>query len=434
MRNRRRIRTGGATVIIFIFLFIVAAASAGFLGWSLFNSQRDMAAMKVQLENESSENQAKLDELTESVHRLEAERDELKVKAAELETRRAELEATYAKGDERYDELLGQIEELSKQISERDNEIEILNNSIATLEQSYSVDINAQLDVIKTLEEMLIDVPELKVEITETSHDGKVKKRIEKRTPTIALYYEDIENGYKYSYRGDEIYDSASCIKAPYALSLLKAAENEIASLPEGTDLSSAELFYNFTGNSITYTNDMEVSGSGKIKDKDVGTKYTHLELIEYMLMYSDNVAYDQLKKAYGIDDFRNLVYEYGLTSMRKSLSDMSVSDGGRIMRAIYDYIEGGSLYSEFMYNSMVNSTHTVMIGYAVRPSKTVHKYGWDTGAYHDMAIVYDEHPYILVIMTDMDTGGDEVNEYIQSVVKQVGVLHDNFYSSGLNK
>ena len=141
-----------------------------------------------------------------------------------------------------------------------------------------------------------------------------------------------------------------------------------------------------------------------------------------------------QLKNAYDTKILSDFVLQNRLTSMYKKMSNMSAADGGKIMRLIHEYIESGSVYSEFMYNAMLNSTHTVMIGYPVSPAKTVHKYGWDKGAYHDMAIVYDEHPFILVIMTDMDTGGDEVNKYIQSVVDQVEVLHDNFYSSQLNK
>ena len=44
------------------------------------------------------------------------------------------------------------------------------------------------------------------------------------------------------------------------------------------------------------------------------------------------------------------------------------------------------------------------------------------------MAIVYDEHPYLLVIMTDMDAGGNEANSYIQKLASLVDGIHGNFY------
>ena len=75
-----------------------------------------------------------------------------------------------------------------------------------------------------------------------------------------------------------------------------------------------------------------------------------------------------------------------------------------------------------------MSSIHTVMIGYGVSPKKIAHKYGWDTNAYHDMAIVYDEHPYVLVFMSNMDQGGSQVNAYIQKVVSLIDDFHENFY------
>jgi hypothetical protein len=79
----------------------------------------------------------------------------------------------------------------------------------------------------------------------------------------------------------------------------------------------------------------------------------------------------------------------------------------------------------------MLRSTHNVLIPYSVSPLPCAHKYGWDEASYHDMAIVYDEHPYILVIMTDLDQGGSEVNGYIRDVVRMIHDIHRTFYASG---
>jgi len=438
VRKRTRHRRRGAQIvpiIILILMLTAALSGVGVLAYQLKLAEENSQAMAIANEQALTEFDLKVNELNARALELEAERDAMEVRATELKTELDLLSNTYASTDEIYASLNSQLTDLKAQIAERDAEIAMLNNSIATLELSYSIDINAQLDVIQALEELLNNPPKLK-ETTETKDkDGKITKKTTVRTPSISLYYEDIENGYTYSYRGDTVYDSASCIKAPYALSLLTEATKEYEELTAaGTDIASAELVYDFTGRSITYTKDMEEEGSGKIKENDPGMVYTHLDLMEYMLKYSDNVGYAQLKNAYGTQMLSDFVVKNRLTSMYKKMSNMSASDGGKIMHLIYDYMESGAVYSEFMYNAMLNSTHTVMIGYAVSPAKTVHKYGWDKGAYHDMAIVYDEHPFILVIMSDMDAGGDEVNEYIQSVVDQVEVLHDNFYSSELNK
>ena len=61
---------------------------------------------------------------------------------------------------------------------------------------------------------------------------------------------------------------------------------------------------------------------------------------------------------------------------------------------------------------------------------RCAHKYGWDEDSYHDMAIVYDEHPYILVIMSDLDAGGTEENKYIRDIARSIHSIHKNFYST----
>ena len=83
-----------------------------------------------------------------------------------------------------------------------------------------------------------------------------------------------------------------------------------------------------------------------------------------------------------------------------------------------------GAIFGEWL----CQSAHTVMIPYAVYPTKTAHKYGWDVDAYHDAAIVYNTHPYLLVVLTDLDDGGTEVDTYIRDVVKKVDDLHKQFY------
>lgn len=80
------------------------------------------------------------------------------------------------------------------------------------------------------------------------------------------------------------------------------------------------------------------------------------------------------------------------------------------------------------MKDAMIKSAHLVLIPYSVSPKKTAHKYGWDIGSYCDMGIVYAENPYVLAILTNYEKGGKEVNEYLQSVLKLINKMHDNFY------
>ena len=432
-QKRRRARQSKAPCVILTLFLIAALAAVGVLAVQLRRSERDVEVFKA--ENSPYETERKLEEMNAQLLSLEKERDELKAQAAELAADRDRLTSEFSDTDAVYRTLNEKLSELNAALAERDEEITMLKSSIDKLEAAYSIDLNRQLTLIQELEELLANGPAMQKKVKVTKEDGSTVEELQETAPTVSLYYEDIENGYKYSYNGDAVYSSASCIKAPYALSLLLAAEEELAALPADADPATVERLYDLEGRSIVYDSaTMSRPGTGKIREGENGAVYTYLELIDYMLAYSDNVAYDQLKEAFDMTRFRTMVYSMGLNSMKRSLANMSAEDGGKIMRAIYDYIRGGHLYSDFLYQAMLNSAHTVMIGTAVRPAQIVHKYGWDTGAYHDMAIVYDTHPYILVFMSDMDTGGSVVNDYISSVVAQVIRLHRNFYETGLNK
>ena len=76
------------------------------------------------------------------------------------------------------------------------------------------------------------------------------------------------------------------------------------------------------------------------------------------------------------------------------------------------------------MKENMMKSKHKVMICAAFTEGTVPHKYGWDIDSYHDMAIIYDEHPYLLVIMTDLHDGTDEDNAFVRDVVEMTKQIH----------
>jgi hypothetical protein len=82
------------------------------------------------------------------------------------------------------------------------------------------------------------------------------------------------------------------------------------------------------------------------------------------------------------------------------------------------------------MKEAMIGSNYPVLIPAGVSPTVAAHKYGWDEDSYHDMGIVYDEHPYILVIMTDLDEGRSKEIVYVRDIVRSLHAIHRNFYSN----
>ena len=147
----------------------------------------------------------------------------------------------------------------------------------------------------------------------------------------MAFYYEDIESGVSYSYNADEIMYSASLIKLPFALSLLWENEEH--------DLGFDGVF--------TYTGAEYAYGSGEIKFSPAGNTYTYLELMEYMLRVSDNVAFAVLRDKYGMERYFDFARGIGADSLYADDGrTVNARDGGKILKSAYNYILKGTVPS----------------------------------------------------------------------------------------
>lgn len=107
---------------------------------------------------------------------------------------------------------------------------------------------------------------------------------------------------------------------------------------------------------------------------------------------------------------------------------NMSARDGCSIMKSIYEFTESGAEYSSLMKNSLIGSAQpnlTMTIGGG---RDVAHKYGWDDGSYHDIGIVYDEHPYAVAIFSDYDGFNSDHVSYMQKLLRLVDELHAAYY------
>lgn len=270
--------------------------------------------------------------------------------------------------------------------------------------------------------------------------------------PNISVYYEDLTTGYHYGYNEKATYDAASVVKAPYVMSILRTvAADEKAyfeaklesgeaperidtdedGVPDTTVIEYSDPIYNLSDIVIYDSKTMKAEGSGKIKDLPDGTELTYIDFAKYTLEESDNIGFSQLKKRFGYNSYYALVREVKANSVLSGGNNMSAADAGKLFKAIYKFIEEDNAYSQIMRDSMMKANHTVIIPFGVSPTKTLHKYGWDENAYHDAAIVlHEDKPYVLAVFSDFEKGGNEVNEYLRSIVKIINNLHKGFYQN----
>lgn len=319
---------------------------------------------------------------------LESERDAL----------RAELDGIQLTKDEQL---------LLERIKEMDVRIEELQSTVDLLSQSFTPELRRQAELFSELGSLMEERPYLI-----SADDGSSFR------PRIGICYLDLETGYTVSCGGDTVFDSASVIKAPFILSVLLDAEG-------GGDR------YDLAGKTLEYNRDEYYrEGTGRIVDSPDGTVYTYEELVRYVLSYSDNVALNTLMRAYGYGSLHRMIDKQGWESMKSSASRMSARDGCRVMEQIYKYTEGGHKYSALMKDALIDSDQPKLIARVAGDRKAAHKYGWDYGAYHDIGIVYDEHPYAVAIFSEYDSATAAQVEYLDSLLECVDRIHTEYHAS----
>ena len=337
---------------------------------------------------------------------------------------------------------------------------------------SYAYHLEKQLERLKALENAVLDpalivtpdgeivkVKELSfgedeeilykdVEGTAYDENGVALQRVidwEKmgyKVPKISVAYKDLEQGTLFHVGGEEEWFSASLIKAPYIYTLLlqmakyrEIAESNPTNDPALGDTVSKELREKFDpARVITVTEDRIYKGSGVIDDMEFppeGIDFTILELIDYSIRHSDNTAFKVLRDEFGYEHFWAVSKELGVTSIRKSFNKLTANEALIYLTAIYDFAkeypeEGGTLIA-----LMKESNHSLIITPAM-PNRgdVAHKYGWDEDTYHDMAIVYGDTPFALVIMTNFDIAlnNPTINECLGDIAAAVYEIHTEFY------
>ncbi len=470
-------------------LYIDHAATEAALRGKLDAAESSAAVESAQAEAELAALRAELEVELEAIR---ADRDATAAALAALEEKLsgARDDALLLEGER--EDLVEQIAILRVNLATRDETIAALEADIARYNHVYSIDVRAQADaiheIITMLEEgaPLVRIAKLDDEDkpVEPPTDREVVEEDEKYYyvyPHLALYYEDLTTGYHLAYGENETFYSASLIKAPYMMWLLetisqkeveaiaaaetaatettvpdettvapettvspettaKPTDDETTAPAETTKLPKlaepypereAMLFadekYDLS-RVFTYTEAGKREGSGSIQHESYGSEYTYRELCELAIRKSDNVAFWELRQVFGYSDFWSFNTRLGVNSVRNNFNSITAADMATYLRYMYNFIETDARYGAEFKSWLMNSAHSVMIPYAVHPTKVAHKYGWDEEAYHDAGIVYHENPYLLVVLTDLDDGTNEVNEYIRTLVKKVNALHQGFY------
>jgi len=226
--------------------------------------------------------------------------------------------------------------------------------------------------------------------------------------------YQDLNVGYSYGYNTDQVYYAASSVKVVTAFYLYtEAAKGNI-------NLDST----------IKYTSKDRWSASKAMQNIKYGTNVKLRDLAKYAVTVSDNSAYQMLVKYLGKSKIKKFFTDLGAKKLfvgGDNFGSINVSDGLIYWKAIYDFINEDNEYARELksYVMTADQNSLSLNEYAVQAA---HKYGEYSPYYHDLGIMYSEHPYIVVILTR--EYGKTMLTKVNDISKHVYELHLKYYEN----
>ncbi len=214
----------------------------------------------------------------------------------------------------------------------------------------------------------------------------------------VSVYFRDLNNGPWFGINQDELFSPASLVKVPLMIAYYKLAQDNPQILNQ-----------RITNNLPDFTDDQNIKPKKTIVPQQ---EYSIDELIETMIIYSDNNAYELLSS--NIDDllFKKTFDDLGI-DIEKAYSDpagniISVKSYASFFRILYN---ASYLNEQMSYKALKLLTQTQydqgIIAGVNSQIKVAHKFGERvfpiTGEkqLHDCGIVYmPDKPYLLCIMT----------------------------------
>lgn len=228
---------------------------------------------------------------------------------------------------------------------------------------------------------------------------------------SFALY--DINTEVTISYNEERYYPVASTVKAPFIMTCLSQIEEGKKTLED----------------TMEYVEEYKVKGDGIIKNEKLGKEYTIKELMEYAIKISDDIGYLMLQGYFGYEYYNQFLKELGnrvtLDGNSIKWGQTSAIDSLRNWKEIYRYINSECENAGFFAELLKNTNKSFIRNVLGDEYEIYNKMGWVRNqCCHDHAIVMDEQPYILIIMTMGDVG-KENQKFIEELAVILNGVHE---------
>ena len=233
----------------------------------------------------------------------------------------------------------------------------------------------------------------------------------------FAFKYKDIYTGFSISHNEKQVIYAASAIKAPKDIYLYEMASLGKVNLKD--ELVYSKEYYN--------------TGTGMIKISPFGSSYTIKDLIMYSTVYSDNAAHNMLMDKYGRNNMLSFWKEKGtevIFTENNNWGMINANDASIYMEELYRFFKEDKVYGKELMDNFIDSK-----GKFIRNKDgdiVASKGGWSGSAIHDVGIVFDENPYIVVGLSNLGNTS-EYSSYFNKVNDFAYRLHNEYWKYKMN-
>lgn len=239
------------------------------------------------------------------------------------------------------------------------------------------------------------DCPSTSLEALNKTLATTIQQYIDEGKATrISCYVKLMETNEWTHVNGNDLFNPGSMMKVAIMLNVLQAAEKN----PE------------FLQQQLVVKEIMPVPGRKTGNPLVVGKAYSIRQLLDYMIIDSDNDAAALLAGKVDKPNFDAMFEQMGMTAPRMGESDYQISanEFARILRILYN----GSLLSlensDYALRLLTNSAYLEgLVKYLPPNIQVAHKFGErkvqaDTEQFHESGVIYlDKQAYVICIMTE---------------------------------
>lgn len=246
-------------------------------------------------------------------------------------------------------------------------------------------------------------------------------KKWKNKTTHISVYFRNLNNWNRFGINEKEEFSPASLMKLPLFMSYYKLSE-EYPNILKEKLLYIPDSFEEEITQNIKPEKTLESNKEYKIKD-----------LLDYMILYSDNKSSILLENSIDIDIYKKSFTDVGIDFPEfkdgQFENNINIVEYSSFFRVLYNSSYLNRLNSEYVLNLLSKTTFTKWLKKWV-PKETLvsHKFGErminGEKQLHDCWIIYyPNHPYILCVMTrgrDWQVLENIISDISQKVYKEL--------------